>query len=492
MKNKFKPIVLLVLFFTVLTSICYAEPMIKEPNVSGAFYASDPEILSKDVEKFLTAASVGKSNSHIGMIIAPHAGYMYSGAVAGYSFNAARNEKYSTIIILAPSHHFPFDGYSVWEEGGLKTPLGVVPVDHQLAEELINAHEKITFKKSVFEKEHSVEVELPFIQKSFPNSKIVPIIIGQPSPETIKDFSTILKEVVGDRQDVLIVVSTDLSHYHTDQQARLMDHRTNQLIVSLDLDGLWKEHQTGQIEMCGFYPVISALLFAKMTDLTEVKHLKYANSGDITGDKDRVVGYSAFSFARVSSNEDVEPLNSDQKKQLLHLAEDTIDNFVRSGKHNQKNLNDPRLNEYEGAFVTIHKHGQLRGCIGRIIGSGPLCHLVQDMAIAASSEDPRFDSVRVEELGEIDVEISVLSKPWRIKTVEDIELGKHGVIVSRGSMHTGVFLPQVAEETAWSKEEFLNELCEQKARLPRNCWKDPETKIEVFTAEVFSYKTLSQ
>jgi AmmeMemoRadiSam system protein A len=161
---------------------------------------------------------------------------------------------------------------------------------------------------------------------------------------------------------------------------------------------------------------------------------------------------------------------------------------VRTGKKYSVESNDARLSSEEGAFVTIRKKGYLRGCIGNIIGRRPLYVTVRDMAISAASSDPRFPPVEVEELDDLEVEVSVLSKPRVIKDVEEIQLGVHGVIVSQGPFHSGVFLPQVAEETQWTKEEFLSQLCAQKAQLPADAWKNPKTKIEIFTAEVFSEK----
>ena len=171
----------------------------------------------------------------------------------------------------------------------------------------------------------------------------------------------------------------------------------------------------------------------------------------------------------------------------MKIARNSIETFVKTGKAPDITIKDARLNEIEGAFVTITKHGALRGCIGNIIGQEPLYETVRDMAVAAASQDPRFTPVTAAELKDIDVEISVLSKPRRVKDASEIQLGKHGVIVSRGD-HQGVFLPQVADETGWSKEEFLSELCSQKAGLPPDAWKDPDTALYVFTADVFAEK----
>jgi hypothetical protein len=172
----------------------------------------------------------------------------------------------------------------------------------------------------------------------------------------------------------------------------------------------------------------------------------------------------------------------------LQIARETVDAFVRTGKAPEYTESDPRLQAEEGAFVTLSRHGQLRGCIGNILGSGPIYKTVRDMAVAASSQDPRFDPVTPDELGDIAVEVSVLSKPRVVKSAEEVVLGQHGVIVSRGFLNRGVFLPQVATETGWTRERFLSELCSQKAGLPPLCWRDPATRIEVFTAQVFGEK----
>ena len=181
----------------------------------------------------------------------------------------------------------------------------------------------------------------------------------------------------------------------------------------------------------------------------------------------------------------VEPLSQEQKRQLIQIAKESMAVYVNQGEVKEIAMTDPRLRIPEGAFVTIKKRKELRGCIGRIISQAPLYQTVRDMAIAAAVKDPRFPAVSPKELAELVVEVSVLSLPWEIKDVNEIELGKHGVIVSQG-YRSGVFLPQVATDTGWTKEEFLSQLCEQKAGLPPDAWKDSGTKIEIFTADVFS------
>ena len=210
-----------------------------------------------------------------------------------------------------------------------------------------------------------------------------------------------------------------------------------------------------------------------------------ATSGDVTGERDRVVGYASIILYRQEDGESEERLTPAQKQRLLRLARETIETFVRHGRRLKVHEADPRLLKKEGAFVTVHEHGQLRGCIGQVIAHQPLYLTVQDAAIAAVSEDPRFPPVTPDELNDLQIEISVLSQPRRIKSPDEFILGKHGVIVRQGR-HQGLFLPQVAETTGWDKERFLSELCVRKAGLPPDAWKSPQTILEVFTADVFS------
>lgn len=178
-------------------------------------------------------------------------------------------------------------------------------------------------------------------------------------------------------------------------------------------------------------------------------------------------------------------LKSAQKKRLLEIARKTIEEYLSSGRRRDFQEEDVRLKEISGAFVTLHKHKELRGCIGNIIGQKPLFETVRDMAIESAATDPRFSPVTKEELKEIEIEISVLSPLKKIAHIDEFQLGTHGVLVRRGFAQ-GVFLPQVADETGWNKEEFLSYLCAHKAGLSSDAWKDPATEIFIFSAQVFS------
>src|SRR3989338_9648659 len=200
-----------------LSPMAHADTKIKRPNVSGQFYTAEPQELSAQLGEFFQRADVVPADRHIDIVIAPHAGYVYSGAVAAYGFKAASRNRYKTIIILAPSHYAGFDGISVWEEGVFQTPLGSVEVDHDFAKKLTAAHKKFYFLSEAFDQEHSLEVEIPFLQKTFKDFKIVPVVMGQPGPKTLEEFAVALRHLIGGRKDVLLVVSTDMSHYHEDR-----------------------------------------------------------------------------------------------------------------------------------------------------------------------------------------------------------------------------------------------------------------------------------
>ncbi|MBF0571006.1 MAG: AmmeMemoRadiSam system protein B [Candidatus Omnitrophica bacterium] len=471
----------------------WGEDMVKEPNVAGSFYSANPKELSDSIDYFKKSAGEVPADRKVEIAISPHAGYPYSGPVAAFTFKAILRNHYKTVVIIAPSHFFPFEGISIWPKGGFKTPLGVVGVDNDFAIALLKENPKFQYLPQVFEREHALEVELPFLQKTFDHVSIVPILMGEPDPQVCRDLAAALDKLIGQRDDVLILISSDMSHYYTYDVANRMDADALQAIKEIDPKKFFEGCMSRKMEMCGFAPVTTALIYAQLRGIKHVEVLKHANSGDTSGDKSRVVGYSSVIFysdllgTSKTQEEGVKALSPGEKKELLKIARNSIETFVRTGKAADIALKDVRLNEIEGAFVTISKHGALRGCIGNIIGREPLYETVRNMAVAAASQDPRFPPLTAAELKDINLEISVLSKPRRVKDSSEIKLSKHGVIVSDG-IHQGVFLPQVADETGWSKEEFLSELCSQKAGLPRDAWKDPNISLYVFTADVFAEK----
>lgn len=493
-----------------MSSDCFAQ-QIKKPAVSGTFYPDSAKILAQTIKQFLDWAEPEKTEKDILALISPHAGYEYSGSVAAYGFKAIKTEPIQTVIIIGPSHFVDFDGISVYPQGAWQTPLGNVPVDSDLANALIEYHPKISFYEPAFAREHSVEVEIPFLQIVLDDFEIVPIVMGKFSYENCQILSQAMLKNTEERDDILIVASTDMSHYHSYDDACNIDKSTIEELKKMDPESLYLKLVSGVCELCGKSAVITTLLYAKSKGAEELGVLKYANSGDVTGDRRRAVGYlSAAIYAPLRqgygglssealAKEDVPPrrkqmhsdnedrLNEQQEKRLLEIARKTIDEYVSSGKKVDFTEEDAPLLKNMGAFVTIHKQGRLRGCIGNIIGQQPLYLTVRDMAVEAAAHDWRFPAVSPDELKDIDIEISVLSEPKRVENTDEIKMGLHGVIVKKGSA-SGVFLPQVATETGWSREEFLSNLCEHKAGLSPGAWRDKNTELYSFTAQVFGEK----
>lgn len=456
------------------------EPsLIKKTNVAGSFYEADPQILAGHIDQLLAAAQV-EPVAEVPMMIVPHAGYVFSGPVAAHGFKAVAAHHYASVIILAPSHFYPFGGAAIWSKGAFETPLGNLSVDETLAAQLLKQTPVIKEEPKAFEREHAVEVELPFIERVLGQVKIVPIVLGEPNINDAKAVAEALDAVLGQRRDVLVLISSDMSHYHPYQEAVAMDQRTLQAIIAGDVPGFWQGIYNGRMEMCGFMPVTVGMLLAKQRGLSQVKVLTYANSGDTTGDKSKVVGYSAVLFGTGDGQ-----FNRQDRNALLKLARQSVTNFVTGAGQVKISDDLKRFAQAQGAFVTLTKQGQLRGCVGNIMAEKPLVETVRDMAVAAASQDPRFKPVTSQELSQLRIEISVLSPVKRIQDAGAIVLGRDGVIISDGKGHQGIFLPQVAQETGWSKEEFLRELCVQKAGLPADAWKDPDVSLYTFTAEVF-------
>jgi AmmeMemoRadiSam system protein A len=316
----------------------------------------------------------------------------------------------------------------------------------------------------------------------------VPILVSDPSPENTQALAAAIAKHLKGRSAV-VIASTDMSHYYTDEVARTMDARMIELLKKQDSAGIFEANHTHEGELCGEAAVLTILQYAKLQGKTTYELLNYSNSSDSTGDKSRVVGYGAgviwAGSRNAASGTAASGLSPEQKKQLLQLARESVEGTVRGQALPRWRLADPVFQERRAVFVTLKKNGQLRGCIGRLEAEEPLADAVRHMAVEAATRDPRFSPVKTEELKDLHYEISVLSVPARVKSADDIEMGKHGVLVRNGD-HGGVFLPKVAEMFDWDKTMFLNELCSQKAHLPSDCWKDPGTEIEVFTADEFA------
>jgi AmmeMemoRadiSam system protein B/AmmeMemoRadiSam system protein A len=466
---------------------------IREPAVAGAFYPDRPDVLSRDVKRYLENAKKEKIDGEIIALISPHAGYMYSGQVAAYAYQLIEGKTFDTVIVIGPSHQVQFKGASLYSRGGYRTPLGVVTIDVELSQKIMEREKEVQFLPEAHRQEHSLEVQIPFLQMVLKRFNLVPIVM-EPywSWETCQSLASAMVEAVRGK-NILLVASSDLSHYHSYDKAVELDRIILHHIERLDPEGLNRDLRNGHCEACGGGPIISVMLAAKAMGANRGKVLQYLNSGDVTGDRSRVVGYGAGVFFKtiggIDKMKEVKKvgvdlgLNEEDKKALLHIAKTVIENMARGKPVPEFKVDAPILKESRGAFVTINKKGQLRGCIGHIEGHGPVHKTVEEMASAAAFQDPRFNPITERELPDLEVEISVLTPLKKITDIDEIEVGKHGIYIKKG-WYSGLLLPQVATEYGWDRNVFLEHTC-QKAGLPSNAWKDKNTEIYIFSADIF-------
>ncbi|MFC1517242.1 AmmeMemoRadiSam system protein B [Candidatus Margulisiibacteriota bacterium] len=457
----------------------------KEPNVAGSFYPGEKKELFTAITKYFKKVSGVEEQQAPWALIAPHAGYMYSGQTAAYAYKALEGHKYDTVVVIAPAHFAMFDGIAIYPQGGFKTPLGEIPIDEEITAELIKSDPKLKENKAAFEKEHSLEVQLPFLQAVLTEFNLVPIVVGRVSYENVEILANALLPLLNKNKKVLIVASTDLAHYKPAEVNDALDQRAIKLIEKNDVKGILQSAGRGDCELCGLGGVATVMLMAK-EQKSAVKVLKHSNSGDITGDYSAVVGYLAVAYYKNGGNEknSSEDFNFSTKEQkvLLNLARDSISAKLKKKELPATELDNKKFQAIGAAFVTIHKKGQLRGCIGHVRAHKPLAATVQEMALAAAFEDPRFPPLRSEELKDIDIEISVLTPMRRISDIEEIDVGKHGLLITQG-LSSGLLLPQVATEQGWDRAELLIGIC-RKAGLPPDAWQKGAV-LHTFSAEVF-------
>jgi AmmeMemoRadiSam system protein B/AmmeMemoRadiSam system protein A len=457
------------------------KTIVREPAVAGSFYPGTEQALRETVADLLRRAEPPPVEGKVVGLISPHAGYVYSGQVAAHAYRLVEGKTYDDVIIVAPSHHVYFKGSSIYNQGPYRTPLGDIETDREVAKAMMDADDSIVFNPQAHLTEHSLEVQLPFLQMTVRNLKIVPIVMGDQSMENCKRLAAaIVKCVKG--KNVLLVASSDLSHFHPYDEAVRLDQVVIDDVLAYDYEQLARDLDVRRCEACGGGPIITVMMAAKELGASKAVKLAYANSGDVTGDKSGVVGYFAGALVEESSVGVDLGLNEEDKADLLKLARSTIEAKLRGKPIPDPRRESARLNEERGAFVTLTEHGQLRGCIGHIRGTQPLCLTVSEMAIAAATEDPRFPAMTAGELGDVSIEISVLTPLRTITDPEEIEVGRDGIYIQKG-FNSGLLLPQVATDYGWDRYEFLDHTC-MKAGLPAGCWREGAT-IQIFSAQIF-------
>jgi AmmeMemoRadiSam system protein A len=339
--------------------------------------------------------------------------------------------------------------------------------------------------------EHSIEVELPWLQRVLGNFQLVPIVMGDQSYESSRALGVALAKLIQSDNpagSTLIVASSDLSHYHTYDEAETMDHKTLNALAAWDYFSMSQNFQERVWEACGGAPIVAAMIAVERMGANQAMALKYGNSGDTSSNRTRVVGYSADVFVKAPGAKAVETpfsLSDHDKSELLALARKSVEQAVEQRKEYEPGATaSEALNQDRGAFVTLSEGGQLRGCIGYTSATKPLYLTVRDTATLAALRDPRFPAVSAAELPKLEYEISVLSPLRRVQDVQQIKIGQDGLVMKNGE-NQGLFLPQVPVEQKWGLQKYLQELCVEKANMPSNCWQDPNTDIFKFTAVVF-------
>ncbi len=498
--SMFKYTVFFVLLFVNCAGQQKQQNKVREPAVAGSFYPSDPQQLKAQLATFFEAAGNKKPTENIAAIIVPHAGYVFSGEVAASAYAQIEpGKQYSRIFIIGTSHHIMMNGAFVDNSDNYRTPLGIVEVDLELANRLLENNKLFKVNPAAHDREHSIEVQLPFLQYHLKKPfKIVPIIISTQNAATCQKIAAALKPYFSG--DNIFVISSDFSHYPSYDNAVKTDKITGEAIVSnspaLFAETINENAKKNIPELatscCGWSSVLTLLCITSETTGIGIQHVKYMNSGDTSyGDKKKVVGYHSFIFTTKtgSSNPDSFLLTPSDKNALLQLARQTIE--CRLNRQNLPQINKDKLseaiNESCGAFVTLTKKGNLRGCIGRFTAKEPLHQLVQELALAAAFEDTRFTIVKPNEMKEIDIEISVLTPLKKISSIDEFELGKQGIYMIKNG-RSGTFLPQVAKETNWNKEEFLGHCARDKAGISWDGWKDAD--LFTYEALVFSEKEM--
>jgi len=472
--------------------------MTRQPAVAGQFYPGDAKTLTAMVDSMLSSAEVPEVSGTLVGIQVPHAGYPFSGPTAAHAFKLLQGVDSVTVVILGTSHRVMLDKAAVYARGSWHTPLGDVAVDEALAKEILAQDEFLAGMPGAHAQEHSIEVEVPFLQRVLGSLKIVPIMLLQPTFEQCERVGKAIAAAAKGKK-VVLLASSDLYHGESYDEANRVDSVSVGLMAKFDPQAFHAALERDEAQACGGNAITALMVAARQMGADNAVVLAQTNSNDVTGERGGYcVGYSAVAFVArdmtetsdVSDRVPSDDLTEREQKGLLRIARSTLESYIRSGKVPEAKPPTPRLSEKRGAFVSLHERGGLRGCIGYVEAVKPLYQAVREMAVAASTEDPRFPPVKVEELDKIDIEITVLSPLRPLPSPDSIIVGKHGLVIRKG-FHSGLLLPQVPVEQGWDREQFLTHIC-LKAGLPPGSYEDKDAQLFTFTGQVFGEKELGR
>jgi len=465
-------------------------------QLAGQWYPADATTLNGQLTRFFQQAKATPKPNVIALIL-PHAGYAFSGPTAAEGLKTAAGP-YHRIVVIGPSHRFPLDQtLSVPDVTHYQSPLATTPLDRPFIQKLLNnpIFQTVPY---VHAYEHSVQIHLPLLQHKFKNFRLVPIVVGSCSLQTIHNAARTIKSLLDDK--TLVIASSDFTHYGPNYdfvpftkdipaQIKKLDMGAYEHIASLEPESFLQYRYKTGATICGYIPI--AILLAMLDKDTKAQLVHYTTSGEVTGDYTNSVSYLAVSFTGrwrpvTAPQPPTQTLSEDDKQLLLRLARSAIKYYLDNKTIPTAQALELELTEQvtvpRAAFVTLKKHGRLRGCIGDIFPRQPLYKSVLSNALNAAFRNSRFQPLGRDELPEITIEISVLTAPKPVDSYTDIRLGTDGIILRKG-YRSAVFLPQVAPEQGWNLSQTLTHLA-VKAGLPPEAWKQGASFL-VFQADVF-------
>lgn len=450
---------------------------IRTPVFKGNYYPGSTPVLQRDVDHFLKNSEKKLVHGKVLGLIIPHGKYKTSGQTAAYAYRLLRGRKIDTVIIIGPSHNLRFSGVSIYAKDFYATPLGKVPVNVKLAKDLILENDLITFFPDAHLKEHSIEVQIPFLQRTLQNFQILSILIGNNDEDYYQFLTEALLKHIRD-QNIIIIGSGNLSHFRSYFDATLMDRKTIECLEEFDIEKMASMFKEKECETCASNSILATMLICQKLGADRIKLLKYTNSGEITGNQWQTVGYASLVLF------DVEELSKDTKQWLLRHSRRSLEEYVKFKKFLSIKEKDPALAHERGVYITIKKGEIIRGYIGYVLPIKPLYQAVSDGVIKAATKDLKYPPLTKEELSKVKIEISVLSNVEKVNDFNLIEIGVHGVYLDK-SWQSAIILPHVAKENQWSKEELLEKAC-QRAGLHPHAWKDSDVNVYLFTSQTFS------
>jgi len=435
--------------------------MIRNPVVSGQFYPESPDQLRAMIEGFVDEKA---AKADVIGLVSPHAGYIYSGPVAGAVIS--RIEFKDTFVIIGPNHTGRGKPLSIMTQGIWKTPLGEIEIDSELGKHILATSSHLQEDSAAHQFEHSIEVQIPFLQYFKRDIRLVPIMLAYSSLAIYKEIGRELAKAIKDlNREVVIIASSDMTHYESQASAQRKDTQAIEAILDLNEDELFRRVDKLNISMCGYAPTVSLISAAKELGATGAELVRYQTSGDSTGDYSAVVGYAGIIITRMSP--------------VVRLAKETVEAFVKEGKTPQPEELTPEMKEKAGVFVSIHKFGELRGCIGTFEPQQEnVAEEIITNAVSSATRDPRFLPIAASELKDLSYSVDVLTKPEPIKSKDQLDPKKYGVIVECGLRH-GLLLPDLEEVDT---VDYQIDICRQKAGIM------PDEPINLYRFEVKRYK----